>query len=250
MPPLIVMRRPRARPVLRDPANASQDPGLEKRRDQNGIELRAAPLGQYVHGIVEPVCATVAPTVGDRIEGVGNRDDTRLNGNVLGDEPTRIAGSIPAFVMRQHAFGQVRVKEGQGMQDVGATLWVGHDEAALLRSHLAAVIVHDVEERFVDFTDVVKERNALDAANRRLIEVGRTSERHTVGGDATHVCASDGVVGVDGVEQRLERGGGEARGALRPLVLANEESANAGAEGEKDRLSHGAERGKNRTEHV
>jgi hypothetical protein len=61
------------------------------------------------------------------------------------------------------------------------------------------------------------------------------------------VCSSDGVVGVDGVEERLERGRGKARGALGLAMLSNEEGANAGAEREKNRRSHVLGGGKNRT---
>ncbi len=247
MPPLVVMWGRRAPAPTRDPPNVGQDLGLEESGDQDGIELRAASLGERPHAIIEPVGAMVATTVGDGIEGVGDRDDTCLNRNVLGDEPMRIACSVPALVVSDHAITQIGVEERQGIQYVGAALRVGRNEASLLRGYFPFVIVHDVEERLVDFTDVVKERNALDAANGRLIEASGAREHHAVCRDAARVRASHSVVGIDGVEERFERRRGEAPGALRFAVLSNEESPNAGAEGEENGPSHGAERGKNGT---
>jgi hypothetical protein len=107
--------------------------------------------------------------------------------------------------------------------------------------------VHDIEECFVDLTNVVEEGNALDAANGGFIEARGASERHAVGGDATDVCARDGIVGIDGIEQRFECRRGESRGAFGLAVLSNEDRADADA-GEEACSSHGGERGKNETD--
>ena len=57
----------------------------------------------------------------------------------------------------------------------------------------------------------------LDSCSSRLGGVG---EDERIGGDAADVGAGLGIVGVDGVEQRLERGGGEALGGSASLLAS------------------------------
>jgi hypothetical protein len=124
---------------------------------------------------------------------------------------------------------------------------VARDEAALLWRHLLVVVVHDVEQRLVNLAYVVEQGDALDAADGGLIEVCRAREGHAVRGDTADVRTGHRVIRIDGVEQRLERRGGEAPGSLRLAALSNEECADPGAEGETKRRSHDSERGKNGT---
>ena len=102
-------------------------------------------------------------------------------------------------------------------------------DGAPLRGGERVLVVDDVEERLVDLADVVEERDALDALALVLGEVGRVGEDERVGGDAAHVRAGFRVVGVDGVEQRLERGGGEPLGGAAGLFATQEDAAAAAA---------------------
>lgn len=235
--------------LTRDQPDARQDFGREEGRDEHRIELRSARGSDRANAVIEGLRSVVPATMRDGVERVGDGDDARLDGNVFGNELARVPRSIPALVVREHTVGQVGIEEGQRLEDLGASLRVRRDQTALLRRHLGVVIVHDIEERFVNLPNIVEERDALDAPDGGLIEPRGTRECHAIDSDASHVRSRHGVVRIDGVEQSLERGGGEACRPLGLAMLPNEERPNTGAEGEKNRLSHGEERGKNRTEH-
>ena len=95
------------------------------------------------------------------------------------------------------------------------------------------VVVHDVEQRLVDLADVVKERHPLDRALRMLVEVGGVGDDQRVGRHPAHVHAGVGIVGLDGVEQRLERCAGEPLHGLAGAALANHERSAGGGGGSK-----------------
>ena len=62
------------------------------------------------------------------------------------------------------------------------------------------VIVNDIEQRFVDFADVVKEGDALDGAAAAIVESGRLSDDQRVVRDAPNMLSSLGVICLDRVE--------------------------------------------------
>ena len=51
------------------------------------------------------------------------------------------------------------------------------------------MIVNDVEQRFVDLADVVKQRDALDGVAALVVEPGRFGDDQRVGCDATDVLS-------------------------------------------------------------
>jgi len=150
-------------------------------------------------------------------------------------------------VMRDHSVGEIRIEERERVQHLGAAVWMRRDEAPLIGRHVAGVIVDDVEERFVDFSDVVEEGHALDASDGRFVESRGARQRHAVRRHASHVGSGDRVVRVDGIQERLERRGGEARGTAGFAALSKEERADASTKREENGISHGAERGKKET---
>ena len=64
-----------------------------------------------------------------------------------------------------------------------------------------------------------------------LVEAGGVGDDERVGGHAAHVHAGVGIVGLDGVEQRLERGAGEPLHGLAGAALANHERSTGGGAG-------------------
>ena len=98
------------------------------------------------------------------------------------------------------------------------------------------------------FADVVEERDALDAVQSALVQAGGLAEYEGVGCDAADVGARDGVVGVDRVEQRLERGRAKPLGLRSHAVLAEQQPARrGGADREWHEVFHGHAVRKNRT---
>ena len=140
-------------------------------------------------------------------------DDARRERNAASLEPARIALPVPALVVREHAVGEIGIEAMQRLEHVGARGGVRGDGSTIGGGELL-VVVDDVEERFVDLSDVVEERDALDALALVLRELGGVAEDERIGRDAPDVGAGLGIVGVDGVEQRFERRGGEPLGRL------------------------------------
>ena len=105
----------------------------------------------------------------------------------------------------------------------------------------AVFLVHDVEQCFVDLADVVKERDALDRALARAHRARPLGDDQGVGRDSADVHAGLCVIGLDGVEQRLERGGGESLDRTVRLAFARDERASGdGAEEQWDSSVHSA----------
>ena len=90
-------------------------------------------------------------------------DDARRERNAPSLEPARVAGAVPALVVREHAVGELGIEATSGASTsaprcgcVAIALALGGRERL--------VVVDDVEERLVDLPDVVEERDALDGA--------------------------------------------------------------------------------------
>lgn len=68
----------------------------------------------------------------------------------------------------------------------------------------------DIEQRFVNLADVVKEGDAFDGTLLSLVEPGGIGDNEGICRHAADVFASLGIVRLDGVEERLEARGGES----------------------------------------
>ena len=135
----------------------------EEHVDEIRIELGAASLFDRAYRFAEAASMAVAAAVGDRVEGIGDRDDARHQRNSLPLESSRISCAVPSFVVRGHSLGEVRKKSLERSKYLGATLGVCHHGAALLRRQLRG-FVENVGERSVELPDVVEECDTLDAA--------------------------------------------------------------------------------------
>jgi 5'-deoxynucleotidase YfbR-like HD superfamily hydrolase len=75
------------------------------------------------------------------------------------------------------------------------------DDGAPFGRRQVRVLVNDVEERFVNFADVVKESDALDDLLFMFVEISGIRDDERVHGDASDMRASLSVVRVDGIEK-------------------------------------------------
>jgi len=146
--------------------------------------------------------------------------------------------------MGAHTIREIRIKGAQRRQHFGATIRVRIDRAALCRGQ-RRVIVNDVEQRLVNFADVVEERDPLDAPALFFIQIGGAGEHQRVACDAADVRPRHRIVGVDGVEQRLERRGAEAFEMRRGATFVPEECTRGGSRGRGQ-----VRRGRSRSSHV
>jgi hypothetical protein len=117
----------------------------------------------------------------------------------------------------------------------------------------AGIIVHDVEQRFVDLADVVKECDAFDRAPLMLFEACSVRDDQRVCGDASDVHAGNGIVCFNRVEQCFESGSGEATECLSGLSFLEERGAagdrSEGSESEREVGLHALRERKKRTEY-
>lgn len=197
-----------------------------------GIELCASAVGDDVGGRPRASTASVPPIVRHRIEGVGKHNDARRERDSLSAELVWIALAIPALVMSKHSCGQIGIEWAERREHVAATRRMG-DNGTPFRRCEVAMLVNDVEERFVNFPDVVKERDTLDDLALMLVQVGGVGDHEGIGGDASDVSARFGVIGVDGIQERLEPCRTESLGGFATTSFSNEKRAghDAGSDG-------------------
>ena len=157
-------------------------------------------------------------TVGDDVEGVDDRNDSGGEGNRFATKSARVATAVPPLVMGENADRELGIEWRERREDRGAAARMGRDRPSLGRGE-PAVVVNDVEERFVDLADVVEERDALDAAKDVVPETSGIAEDQRIARDLTDMLAGFVVVGFDRVENRLEGGGREPFGAGTAVVL-------------------------------
>src|SRR5688572_10116024 len=100
----------------------------------------------------------------------------------------RVACPIPSLVVGEDAFGQVGIERSKRLQHIRPAAWMGHHRPSLTRRQ-ATLVMKDVIDRLVDLSDVVEERDPLDAAPRPLIELSRVSEYQRVVGNAPNMGA-------------------------------------------------------------
>src|SRR5271163_4588514 len=74
----------------------------EHRVDDLGIPLRSAAVLEHLQRLARRNRLTIRPLADHRVEGVGYRDDTRLEGNARAIEAVRIPGAVVALMMRTH----------------------------------------------------------------------------------------------------------------------------------------------------
>jgi len=208
----------------------------QKEVDKVRIELPAASLHEPCDGFVGALGAAVSTRERHCVERVGDRHHARGDGNGGSAQLPWITGPVPSLVMRQDALGEVGIERRERSQHVRATLWVRLHGTQLLRRQVR-VIVNDVEQRLVDLSNVVKQRDSFDGGLLVRIEIGGVREDERITRDAAHVAAGFGVVRIDGAEERLQDGGGESFCGKAVMALAHEEHAGGGSRRE---LEHSA----------
>lgn len=195
------------------------------------IELRSATIRDRLHRLLQTASGAVAPPMGDGVERVRDRDDAGGERNPFSLQLPGITGAVPSLVMRCDSLPQVGVEGDDRAQHLGTALRMRPDSSPLLRGKLG-VFVKNVGERFVQLPDVVEERDPLDTAPGVLIVAGRPRKDVRERRDSADVSASFRVVGINGVEQRLERGGAQPLRAGPATPFPEEESAGGDAKAE------------------
>src|ERR1051325_61872 len=138
-----------------------QDRRQQQHVDEVGVELGAARSRDLQCGGLGASATTVSPTIGDDVEHVGDRDDARRERDPSSAQASRIPAAVPSLMMRDDATAELRIELIERLEDARATLRMGRDFSTFRRGETTTV-VNDIEERFVDLSDVVKERDPLE----------------------------------------------------------------------------------------
>jgi hypothetical protein len=196
----------------------------EHQVDERRVELRATAGGDYRRRLAYPAPIAITSTVGDGVKGVGEGNDARGEWNLRAAKAAWISRSIPPFVVREDAVGEIGVEWRQRGEHLGATCGMGGDLTSLGVGEFRA-LVDDVEQCFVNLADIVEESDALDAAALVIVQLGGVGEDERVCGDTADVRTGSRIVGVDGIQERLESGGSESFGGVTASALEDIERA-------------------------
>ena len=110
---------------------------------------------------------------------------------------------VPALVVRQNSCRKLRIESAERPQHLRPFCGVLLDRAAFIRRQDLR-FSHNVRDRAVDLSNIVKQRDPLDASLASLIEIGGSGKSQGVFGNAPHVSSRFRVVGVDRVEKGLQ----------------------------------------------
>jgi len=176
--------------------------------DEIRIELRAAPALEHLDRVIAMRGAAIPPGMRNGVERVRDRDDACFERNPAATQSARISLSVPAFMVRQDAVGQLGIERREGREHFRATRGVSGDLAAL-GARQALGLMDDVEQGLMDLSDIVKERDALDRALATIVESRGVGDDERAGCHAAHVHTGFRIVRLDRVEQCLERRGRE-----------------------------------------
>ena len=203
---------------------ALRDAWVDDQIHQVRVELFPPAFANYGERGLDASAPTVAAVVREGIKGVGDRDDPRFDWNLFAPQVTRVSCAVPPLVVGENAGGEIWIEGRERCEDLGAALRVRRNLAALF-ARQGLPVVNDVEERLMDFADVVKERDPLDRATLPIIQPDLIADDECVRGYAPNVQPGFLVVRLDGIEQRLERGRDDAFDQPSGFVLAVDENS-------------------------
>jgi hypothetical protein len=183
--------------------------GKDEEIHERRIELRTTSREDDVARNLGGPSGPVAARVRDGVERVRDGDDARGQWNPASFELARVSASVPSLVMREHSLWELGIEGLQRSEYVGAALRM-RQYFAVFRRGEPPTVVNDVEQRLVDLPDVVEECDLFDDALLVVVEPRGVSKNKRIRGDSPDMCAGLCVIGVDGVEERLECCGGEA----------------------------------------
>ncbi len=196
----------------------------EQQVDEVGIELRPSAVRDLHRGPFRTPGTAIVAAIRDDIEGVGDRDEARIERDASPPQTAWVAASVPSLVVGDDALSELRVEGREWREHFRAAQGMRQDGASLARGQLLG-IVDDVEERLVNLSDVVKERDPLERAQLAVPQAGGVAKDQRVAGDSPDMLPGLMVIGLDGIEECLERGRRESLGALPASALQTPERA-------------------------
>ncbi len=164
------------------------------------------------------------------VKRVCDGDDPRRERDRFFLQTARVAGSVPALVVRHDTFRKVGIKRRKRSEYLRTALRMRTNLSSFVRIQLPVVVNH-VEERLVNLADVVEQCDAFDHVTGMSVGAHRVCQNERIPRDPPDMRASNRVVGVDGVEQGLHRSGAQ------PLELAGGRALTPGCKGRRSQSS-------------
>jgi hypothetical protein len=215
------------------------DRWTQKKISELRIELGSAPFGDCLGSFSETARVTVATPMSDRVEGIGDTHNSRCQRYPLAFQAAGVAVTVPPLVVRRDTLPEVGIKGIQGRENLGATLRMRSNRASLFRSELGFV-VKDVSECFVQLADVVEQRDSLDAVEHPVVELRSAPKYERVLRNAADMCAGNGVVCLNRIQERFESCRAQALGLGAPSVFMVGVGAGGRADAERKDFFHAA----------
>ena len=173
----------------------------EEDGDEGGVELGAGAPAYFGQGDLARHGRAVGASGAHGVEGVGQRQDARDEGDVLAGEFCGVAGAVPAFVVMEDALED----EGNGgntSEDSVADLGMPADLGVLIGVE-AAGLAEDVFGD-ADLADIVEQAGDAVELDLRLVEVECDGHLGRQEADAFGMSAGVAVLGVDAGAHGLE----------------------------------------------
>src|SRR6266542_28594 len=130
--------------------------------DQSRIELRPSPFSHGGERDLHASGVVIATRVRYRVERVGDRHNASRERNTLSPKSSRVPLAIASLVVRENSLTQIRIEYSEWSQNVCAPSWMRVNSAPLLGSELCC-LVKDVGDGLVDRSDIMEERDPLNA---------------------------------------------------------------------------------------
>ena len=116
----------------------------EEQIDEIRIELRRALASDLHRGRLGAAGAAIVASIGDHVEGVHHRDDSRGEGYAAAAQSARISAAIPSLMVRHDATTEIRIERLERREDVGPANRMRRDRAPLGGIERRAVM-YDIE---------------------------------------------------------------------------------------------------------
>src|SRR5919109_550139 len=146
---------------------------LVERLDHPWVELTPRTFGDRSPRLGERRRRPVGPIGRDRIQGVGNREDTCRHRDLLALQPVWVAGPVPALVVIPNNFGSP-LEEWDPAEDLRADQRVPAHQRPLLLAQRLGLVQDPVRNRHL--AHIVQEEAELDLRLGRQVRLDASGE--------------------------------------------------------------------------
>src|SRR3974377_1722896 len=176
--------------------------GTHKSGNELGIELRIGAAFEFAERFLGGPALFVAAVAGDRVVGVGNRNDAGAEGDAFAGQSIGITGTVKEFVMVQDHMPDASHRY-ERFKQLPAVRHMGFHRLPLFRVQRPALVQNAFRD--ADFSDVVKNRAKTYFLHFGIRQAQRFGKQRRIGGNLLRVTLGVLILGVDGIRERRDR---------------------------------------------